>query len=218
MSEIRLCVWCKTGRVKFRNGTYGTRRFCGTSCSAKWRMTQPKVRAAVFNSKVRAKVIRSTRQAYRDNPELGRRISERMTKKNPMRLATTRAKVSATLKAIKHTPKQGGNGRPLPLPQQKLAAALGWTTEFPVSLGKQRAGYPSNYKLDIANPLTKVGVEVDGPSHASRARQAQDRKKERALQSLGWLVLRVLNAEALSRTTQIAASIISRSAERVPMS
>ena len=59
------------------------------------------------------------------------------------------------------------------------------------------SGYPTHYKLDIANPDFMMAVEVDGPSHSSLERKAQDAKKDRFLRSLGWTVLRFTNQEVM---------------------
>jgi very-short-patch-repair endonuclease len=58
---------------------------------------------------------------------------------------------------------------------------------------KRGSGYPTHYKADFANPTKMIVVEVDGNSHNSLIRQAQDKKKEAFLKGLGWTVLRVSN-------------------------
>jgi very-short-patch-repair endonuclease len=73
-----------------------------------------------------------------------------------------------------------------------------WVWNYPVALGRRQEGYPTNYKLDFANPNTKQGLEVDGNSHNMSARKAQDKKKEAKLAGLGWSVLRITNKEVLS--------------------
>ncbi|MFZ4596337.1 MAG: endonuclease domain-containing protein [Verrucomicrobiaceae bacterium] len=70
--------------------------------------------------------------------------------------------------------------------------------EVPVPTKQPRhSGYPTCYKLDIGNRELMIAVEVDGKSHCSIERQAQDQKKEDLLQSLGWKVLRFTNAEVI---------------------
>lgn len=70
-------------------------------------------------------------------------------------------------------------------PQAFLMALLppGWKAEFALSLGKRKAGYPTCYKLDLANSEMQVCIEVDGFSHG--ARKDQDEKKTAAVESLG---------------------------------
>jgi very-short-patch-repair endonuclease len=67
---------------------------------------------------------------------------------------------------------------------------------FSVSLGRLTHGYPSHYKIDIAEPKQKIAIEVDGNSHHSR--KALDTKKDAKLRSLGWIVLRFWNRDILT--------------------
>lgn len=103
---------------------------------------------------------------------------------------------------------------PLPAPQRLLANALAWKTEFVVVTGFPKGvGIPTHYKIDIANPILRIGIEVDGRSHGVIERQIQDRKKEKFLQSVGWTVLRFSNAEVmanLSECVQMVQSTISK--------
>jgi Uncharacterized protein conserved in bacteria len=91
---------------------------------------------------------------------------------------------------------------------------LGWEIEVAIPTRIPRgSGYPTCYKLDIANKALKIGVEVDGFSHTSLARQAQDRKKDSFFAGIGWTVLRFTNEEVLSDPTkcvQMVMSIISK--------
>lgn len=133
-----------------------------------------------------------------------------------MRSPETRAKMSASLRAVGHRPKvQGGNGRALTEPQRLLSEALGWPTEFVVRTGAggSAAGLSTHYKIDIANPETKVAIEVDGPSHDNPKARARDEKKAAFLRSQGWRVLRFSNAavmERLEECCRTAASTTSR--------
>jgi very-short-patch-repair endonuclease len=84
------------------------------------------------------------------------------------------------------------------VPQRVLLAALGrgWVPEFAYSLGRRTPGYPSHYKIDIAEPNLKIAIEVDGFSHHSR--RLLDQKKDEKLRSLGWGVLRFWNRDILT--------------------
>ena len=97
-----------------------------------------------------------------------------------------------------------------------------WTAEYGVRTFKPRdSGYPGVYKLDLAYPSLKVGVEVDGNSHGLLLRQEQDAKKDALLRGLGWTVLRFRNAEVLENLTdcvQTVMSTISKLSERIPTS
>ena len=114
-------------------------------------------------------------------------------------------KQKARLKEIMHKPiKRGGNGHLLPLPQLALLHALGegWEAEYVVKVGMGRGnGYPTCYKIDIANPQHKIAVEVDGGSHTAIERRNADQRKAEFLASQGWSVYRVSNQRALDLYT-----------------
>jgi hypothetical protein len=119
---------------------------------------------------------------------------------HPMSLEV-RERTARTLRAIGHRPPViGGNGRPLPKPQRILWKALGrdWKAEFAISLGPRKIGYPTCYKMDIANSKLKVCIEVDGAGHNSPKARQRDNKKDKAVTSLGWTVLRFSNQEILN--------------------
>ena len=62
----------------------------------------------------------------------------------------TRIKMAKTLRAMGHKPIiQGGNGRPLPEPQARLAERLGWETEVTVAIGDGER--PHHYNIDIGS-------------------------------------------------------------------
>jgi hypothetical protein len=140
-----------------------------------------------------------------------RTASKRMKERNPMHNPDARAKVSATLKAMGWgPPERGGNGRGLTEPQAILSELLDWPTEVVVCTKMPRgSGYPTNYKLDIGDPDLMVGIEIDGFSHCSRQRQAQDAKKDELLSSLGWTVLRFTNEEVMGDLAGCARTVVS---------
>lgn len=100
---------------------------------------------------------------------------------------------------------RGGNGHGPTMAQEMLAKALGWPMEVAIPTapyapaGKKRLhqkkhGYPTCYKVDIANPDKKIAVEVDGASHVG-SRVIADQKKAECLKELGWKVLRLSNRQ-----------------------
>lgn len=146
--------------------------------------------------------------------------SARMKERNPMRRPEVRAKMAATLKEIGHKPHlRGGNGKPVPEPQARLAAHLGWPTE--VIVAPMDGERPYHYKIDVAHPTMKVCVEVDGRSHYSLARQTSDRRRDERLSRLGWLMFRFSNRAAMERTAECARTVLSTTSkwqERTPTS
>jgi very-short-patch-repair endonuclease len=63
------------------------------------------------------------------------------------------------------------------------------------------AGWPTHYKLDLANPETHLAIEIDGHCHDAITRQEQDRRKMAFLAERGWCVLRITNERALWLST-----------------
>lgn len=140
-----------------------------------------------------------------------RHASARMKVKNPMHNDASRAKMARTLRRIGHAPKiRGGNGRGPTEPERAMADALGWPMQVVVKTGKPRgSGFPQHYKLDVASEELMIAVEIDGPSHGTRARKAQDAKKDALLSSLGWQVFRFSNQEVMADTAACARTVMS---------
>jgi hypothetical protein len=162
-------------------------------------MRQPKYLAKVHTPEVAARRGKS-RSAWLAGKSPGA-IAEinRIRALNPTQMPGVREKISRRLKEIGHKPSaRGGNGHGMTRPQQLLLDVLGdgWTAEYAVSLGQRRPGYPTCYKLDLANDALLVGIEVDGFTHASR--RDQDEKKDAMLATLGWKVLRFSNQVILN--------------------
>lgn len=174
-------------------------RFCGRSCSAKWRMRQPEHLAKVHNPAVAAKRAASKAAWFAAGSPAAERERARIAALNPMAKPETRAKVSRRLKEIGHKVSvRGGNGHGLTEPQRALMDALpgNWIAEYSLSLGRRTPGFPTAYKIDLADRGRKVAIEVDGHSH--RSRKDQDAKKDAVLTSLGWTVLRFWNWDILN--------------------
>lgn len=210
MGETTQCVWC--GKELTARQVKADGRFCGTSCSAKWRMRQPEILAKVHSPEVAAKRgKKKSAWLHSGTPEANAEM-ERIRTLNPTDSPEVRAKISATLRAMGHRPKaRGGNGRGPTLAQKVLWELLGegWYLEYPVTLGPKLPGYPTCYKVDIGNPSAMVAVEVDGPSHHSR--KAEDLKRDAKLRELGWTVLRFWNQEVLASALSVVEAIRSAS-------
>lgn len=201
------CTQCGASVVLRTKTQRDTHRASGTAyCTAACKQA--------FLRTVNSRTMAGTNRKY---------ASERMKKRNPMRRAEVRDKVSQTLHRIGHRPPiQGGNGRPMPEAQRALSEALRWPTEVVVKTGLgPTQGYPRSYKIDIANPDVMIGIEVDGFSHQSLERQAQDYKKTELLSGLGWTILRFTNADVTQNLTacvQTVRSTISKSPTAIPSS
>lgn len=186
--------WSSKRRQWKNGGTY-----CSNECSSE------------YCRRISSETMAKTNKKY---------ASERMKKNNPMKNPETRKKMSERLKEIGHCPKiRCGNGAGLTVPQQTFLLALKDLepyAEYAVPTRyaeKYETPYPDSYKIDIAIPGHMIAVEVDGNSHCSLVRQAQDRKKEYCLNSLGWIVLRFKNKqvmEHLEDCVQMVMSTISK--------
>ncbi|MFW5829499.1 MAG: DUF559 domain-containing protein [Planctomycetota bacterium] len=121
---------------------------------------------------------------------------------NPMQSQEARRAMRKRLRELRWKPiRRCGNGRLLSLPQLALFHALGpgWEPEWTLATNRGReSGWPTNYKIDIANPKLKIAIEIDGQGHRSKSRKVEDQRKSLFLAENGWLVLRVSNARALN--------------------
>lgn len=197
-AQERQCLWCAASFApKFPAGF--AQRFCGTSCSAKWRMRQPGHLAKVHNPEVAERRGRAISAWYKSGDPRADAARDRIANLNPMARPEVREKVSRRLREMNHRPSvRGGNGTGMTVPQSILLGFLGegWIPEFALSLGRRTPGFPTCYKLDLANVGRRIAIEVDGNTH--HARKDQDRKKEDKLASLGWTVLRFWNRDILT--------------------
>jgi len=141
---------------------------------------------------------------------LGQESSVRMKIKNPMLKSESVEKMKKTLKLIGHKPINiGGNGRGFTELQKKLLQALGenWHPEFFILTGN---GYlPYHYKIDIANPIKKIAIEIYVPYHQSKNSKIRDKMKEELLLSKGYKTLRFTNKDVMENAETIASTIMS---------
>lgn len=146
--------------------------------------------------KISSETMKKTNEKYKES------FSKRMIENNPMKKEEVREKVKTTLRLIQWKPTiRKGNGTGATKAQLLLASSLGWEMEFVVKTGhspRDGSGYPTCYKIDIANEKLKIAIEVDGNSHHSLERKKQDKKKTDFLIGLGWKVLRFKNKEVLN--------------------
>ena len=96
-----------------------------------------------------------------------------------------------------------------------MSDVLGWPVGVVVPTRKKRgSGYPTSYKIDVANADLMVGIEIDGGSHGSIERQVQDRKKQQLLESMGWTILRFTNGEVDADLDGCVKAVLSAVEER----
>lgn len=129
--------------------------------------------------------------------------------RNPFHKPEVRAKSLLAQRKRGWVHLNGGNGRPIPVPQQLVSAALGWPTEYVVAVPAMTDGRPSHYKIDVAEPVLKVAVEIDGEGHKAKRVQDADRRKTAFLTEQGWTVLRFTNREVLTNLPQVLNTVMS---------
>jgi hypothetical protein len=207
-----ICEWC--GKSVTKTGSGGGKkwppRFCDRACSARWRMSRPDFVAMLTSKRDPVAAAEAMRRNW-ENPAFVESLRTYLkSDRNPFRDPATRAKSEAVLRAQGYSMLNGGNGTGLTVPQRLLSEELDWPTEFIVRTRMPRgSGYPTHYKLDIANPAEMIAVEVDGHSHTLKDRIRQDVKKDEFLESLGWLVVRIKNEDVLENCPRVARDILS---------
>jgi len=91
---------------------------------------------------------------------------------------------------------KGGNGQPVTeivKQYNEALSPLGYIREYPIPTKDHGTNEkpPTSYKVDFGNPDTMIAIELDGQSHFPLLRQAQDKKKTKVLEALGWTVIRI---------------------------
>lgn len=176
-----------------------TNRFCGTSCSAKWRM---RVFPCQWSEEEKQQISTRIKRWYASNSETAMQAKERIANLRPMLKQSARIKLSKTLKGMGHKPPiQGGNGKPIPVPQMSLFNFLHkhdkawWELEYIVPTRNIRYAetMPKYFRLDIACEERKVWLEIDGVTHKGYKVKDADRRKTAAMATIGWKVLRFSN-------------------------
>ena len=185
---------------------------CSKSCGAILQMRDPERKKKMYSKEVREKISIGlkkwhktpegkiqTVKATKTLMEYNKTHKEEMTQK----MRTTK-RLKGTLNVFLGV--RGGNGH-LTEPKKLLAVALGWKMEVAISLGKLKKGYPTNYKVDIANQTLKIAIEVDGKGHLLKKNILKDIKKTKMLESLGWKVLRYTNKEIMNDVSKVLLAI-----------
>jgi very-short-patch-repair endonuclease len=125
-----------------------------------------------------------------------------------------RARMSESHRRGDHRHLTGGNGTGGSWAENLLRTVLPdhFVQEFVFKMPYQPLGYPTHYKIDFADPVNKIAIEVQGASHMAISVKQKDSKKREFLERFGWKVLYITN-------DQVALMFgISRSKKRKPTS
>jgi hypothetical protein len=185
------------------------KRFCDRSCSAKWRMSRPGYAKSLATPKLR-ETSRANMKKLLERPDVQAKLAAYLSgPSNPVRDPANRIKAQTVLRERGYSMLNGGNGRGLTAAQSLLQQRLGWAAEFAVPTKQPRgSGYPTAYKLDLADPVLRIGIELDGHSHCSARAKEKDAKKTALLESLGWTVLRFQNSEVIANLDSVVARVV----------
>lgn len=199
------CEWCGN-EFETENNSHGRKkRFCNTSCSAKWRINTYGV--AEKTDAGRKKLSEQMKKNW-ETTTLRENNKKRMTENNPMSSQKTIEKMLATRKnngSYSNNFNNCGNGHISYA--EKIAGSV--LFEFGFEYNKvfctktlrdlyPEENYPKNYKPDFFNG--SIIIEIDGESH-NRPRQKEiDAKKERFFEHLGIKTFRYSNDFVLNHT------------------
>ena len=150
-------------------------------------------------------------------PDVQEKIRQHLhSTSNPFRHPEAQRRGHMRLQEIGYPMLNGGNGRGPTKPQLMLAERLQWPMEWTVPTRQPKnSGYPTHYKLDIADPYLQIAIEVDGVSHQTPQIKERDDRKDAFLMGIGWTVLRFWNREILEnldRVVSVVQSTISKQA------
>lgn len=158
-----------------------------------------------------------------NDPEWKRKASKRM--KKIMNRPDTRKRHLNGIK--KYQEEYGVNFRggisdnPLPLIKNlhRYLEPLGFKLECRIKVMEtDKRGRHKFYFADFGHCKAKVAIEIDGPSHNGTASQERDERRQKAIEAVGWVVLRFTNEQAKSIPKKIAraagTTIINRTEDR----
>ncbi len=147
-------------------------------------------------------------RAVRSRPDVQEKLDAHLRgSTNPFRDPAVQERARAAAAARGYPELTGGNGTGPTVPQALLAERLGWPMEVVVPTSRP-SPYPPCYRVDVASPVLRIAIEVDGESHNSRAVRERDARKDALLRSLGWTVLRFTNRRVLRETDAVIAEVL----------
>lgn len=198
---IKICEYCGKS-FEIHNNHEIKKRFCNTSCSAKWRCEHfGKVRVSETGRQHQRESLQNLwkTKEFRDNNH------KRMTENNPVYMKGVVEKANKTrLKNGSYTNNfKYGNGKISPQ-EQKVKDYLEkynflYNYAIPTKVAKHafpEKHYGDNYKPDFVNLEHFVCIEIDGKSHFKKGyKETYDDKKEECLNFLGYKVYRFTNEQ-----------------------
>jgi len=193
---LKICEFCgKTFEVP--NNKHGQRkRFCNTSCSAKWRNKTFGPNLISEETKKKNAEILSARWK---NPEFRKKKTEYMKEHNPVYIPGVIEKSNRTKLQRGNLPNnfKYGNGEMSHYESLVYDDLInnGFYYNYAINTKLARDTFPErhyakNYKPDFTNTLKKLCIEIDGANHNSNKIKELDKKKDECLQFLGFTIIR----------------------------
>jgi len=104
------------------------------------------------------------------------------------------------------------SGRPSPMSEAELRleaflARCPWAADRRWNHVVETGPLEESFRVDLLWKIQGCIVEIDGPEHGARANYAQDRRRDRRLQRMGYAVLRFTNEEVLGDVQRTASEI-----------
>lgn len=199
---LKRCEFCGN-TFEVPNTIYGNKkRFCNTSCSAKWRMS------TFGKVQVSEQGIQNRRNALKkswENPEFRQNNYIRMTTNNPVYQdgVVEKAKLTRLQNGSYTNNYKYGNGKMSPQEQKakNYLDKYGFYYNYAIATKSARDAFPQenyavNYKPDFVNLQKFICIEIDGNNHFKKGyKENYDDKKERCLKFLGYKIYRFTNEQ-----------------------
>lgn len=191
---IKICEFCGK-EFEVPNNKHGQqKRFCNTSCSAKWRNKTFGPNLISEETKRKNAKILSDRWK---NPEFRKKKTDYMKEHNPVYIPGVVDRANKTKLQRGKLPNnyKYGNGKLSEYESfvyEDLIEA-GFYYNYAINTKLARDAFPENryphcYKPDFTNIIDRLCIEIDGPNHVHT--KELDMKKEECLQFLGFTVIR----------------------------
>lgn len=191
---VRNCEFCGK-QFETDDSKHGQRkRFCNTSCSAKWR--NKTFGANVPGEEARKQNSKRLHEKWLD-PEFRSANIERMKNNNPVYMegVVDKAKATRVANGGYENYFKFGNGRISKYEEIAYDYLKDMDFKYNFAIGLKdmiekypNRHYPKNYKPDFTNLDYKICIEIDGPNH--KHTKSLDDKKDECLIELGYKVFR----------------------------
>lgn len=194
MSKTKFCEYCH----KEFTPKDMRQRFCGNSCSAKWRVQTFGCPKHIPTEEEREKARQFLKNKWKE-PEFRNKKTEYMKNHNPVYMPGVIDKAKKTRLCNGPYPNnfKYGNGKISKYEQLVFEdlVGLGFYYNYCINTKLARDAFPerhysNGYKPDFVNIEHHLCIEIDGIDHTQKHIQKLDRKKEECLNFLGFTTIR----------------------------